>query len=219
MSPERLQQIIEAALLASDQPLSVQKLATLFSEDERPEPRKLMEALEGLAQGCTARGIELKQVASGYRFQVKQEMAPWVSRLWDERPARYSRALLETLALIAYRQPITRAEIEDVRGVSVSTSIIRTLQEREWIRVVGHREVPGRPAMFGTTRQFLDEFSLRSLDELPTLPELRDLEEIGAQINDHESVKPTREMEEEPVAVSATLDNVSHEDTAVRPEG
>jgi len=129
------------------------------------------------------RGIELKEVASGFRIQVKHELAPWISRLWEERPARYSRALLETLALVAYRQPITRSEIEDVRGVTVSTHIMRTLQDRGWIRIVGHRDVPGHPEMFGTTKEFLDYFSLKSLDELPTLSQLRDIESINAELD------------------------------------
>jgi len=132
----------------------------------------IREALDWLQADCAERGIELQHVASGYRFQVRQELAPWISRLWEERPPRYSRALLETLALIAYRQPITRGEIEAIRGVSVSTNIMKTLQEREWIRVVGHREVPGRPALYGSTRQFLDYFNLKSLDDLPALADL-----------------------------------------------
>jgi segregation and condensation protein B len=171
----RLKTIVEAVLLAASRPLSVDQLRAMFAEDERPERNELRAALAALADEYTGRGIELAEVGSGYRIQIRQEMQPWVSRLWEEKPARYSRALLETLALIAYRQPITRGEIEEVRGVTVSTSIMKTLLEREWVRVVGHREVPGRPAMYGTTREFLDYFSLKSLEELPTLAELRDL--------------------------------------------
>jgi len=171
----RLEMIVEAILLAAGRPLSLDQLLALFTDEERPERNELRAALAALADEYSGRGIELAEVGSGYRIQIRQDMQPWVSRLWEEKPARYSRALLETLALIAYRQPITRGEIEEVRGVTVSTSIMKTLLEREWIRVVGHREVPGRPAMYGTTRQFLDYFSLKSLEELPTLAELRDL--------------------------------------------
>lgn len=175
---EQLRQILEAALLAAGQPLTPVQLAALFNDEERPPTGEISRALEQLGNDCAKRGIELKKVASGYRLQVKQELNEWISRLWKERPQRYSRALLETIALIAYRQPITRGEIESVRGVSVSTNIIRTLQEREWIRVVGHRDVPGKPALFGTTSTFLDSFGLQSLDELPTLAEIRDMENL-----------------------------------------
>jgi segregation and condensation protein B len=159
-------------------------LAELFNDEERPPTGEINKALEQLGISCSRsqRGIELKKVASGYRFQVKQDINEWVSRLWKERPQRYSRALLETIALIAYRQPITRAEIESVRGVSVSTNIIRTLQEREWIRVVGHRDVPGKPALFGTTNAFLDSFGLQNLDDLPTLAEIRDMESLVPEL-------------------------------------
>jgi len=179
---EQLQRILEAALLAAGQPLSTAQLAALFNDEERPPNGEISRALEQLGNECSGRGIELKKVASGYRFQVKQELNEWVSRLWKERPPRYSRALLETIALIAYRQPITRAEIEAVRGVSVSTNIIRTLQERDWIRVVGHRDVPGKPALFGTTHAFLDSFGLQNLDDLPTLAEIRDMENLVPEL-------------------------------------
>lgn len=178
-----LKHIIEGALLAAGEPLTLERLQGLFSEDAAPTREALRGALAELAHDLEGRGVELKEVASGYRLQVRQELAPWVSRLWEERPGRYSRALLETLAIIAYRQPVTRGEIEDIRGVSVGTPIVRTLQEREWIRVVGHRDVPGRPAMFGTTRKFLDYFNLKSLDDLPTLMELRDLDELQSELD------------------------------------
>jgi segregation and condensation protein B len=186
MKPEKkveLRNIIEGALLAAGRPLSVDELLSLFAEDDRPERGDLRKALDMLQAEFEGRGIELKEVASGFRVQVRKELAPWMSRLWEERPARYSRALLETLALVAYRQPITRGEIEEVRGVTVSTHIIRTLLERGWVRIVGHRDVPGHPEMFGTTKEFLDYFSLKSLDELPTLAQLRDIESINAELD------------------------------------
>lgn len=182
MNQKKIKDIVEAALLAAGRPLNLDQLSVLFSEDERPEPQQLRKALDQLAKDYADRAIELKEVGSGFRIQVRATLAMWVQRLWEERPTRYSRALLETLALIAYRQPITRAEIEDVRGVSISTSIMKTLQDREWIRIVGHRDVPGRPAMYGTTRQFLDYFGIKSLDELPTLAELRDIDAITPEL-------------------------------------
>ncbi|MNE12648.1 hypothetical protein D3C80_1054540 [compost metagenome] len=174
--PRQLATVLEAILLAAGKPLPLERLAELFDEAERPSPKLLREALGVLGGSCLGRGFELSEVASGYRLQVRARFAPWVGRLWEERPQRYSRALLETLALIAYRQPITRGEIEEVRGVAVNSNIIKTLLEREWIRVVGYREVPGRPAMFATTRGFLDHFNLKNLDELPPLAALRELE-------------------------------------------
>lgn len=177
-----LVQIVEGALLAAGRPLTVAQLSELFEEAERPSREALRDALEAVAARCEDRGFELRELASGYRFQVRQGLSPWVARLWQERPQKYSRALLETLSLIAYRQPITRGEIEEIRGVAVSTNIIKTLHEREWIRVVGHRDVPGRPSMYATTRQFLDYFNLKSLDQLPALPEIRDLETLNAEL-------------------------------------
>ncbi|KRW83036.1 SMC-Scp complex subunit ScpB [Marinobacter sp. P4B1] len=179
---DRIRCIAEAALLAAGKPLSLDQLRELFDEGDRPARQVMEHVLVLLEQSCEGRGFELKKVASGYRLQVREEFAPWVGRLFEEKPQRYSRALLETLALIAYRQPITRGEIEEIRGVTVSSNIIRTLLEREWVRVVGHRDVPGRPAMYATTRQFLDYFNLTGLDELPPLSEVRDLEEIGREI-------------------------------------
>lgn len=186
MKPEKkreLKNIVEGALLAAGRPLGLDELLALFIDEERPDRSELRKALETLEEEFKDRGIELKEVASGYRIQVRAQLSPWISRLWEERPARYSRAFLETLALVAYRQPITRGEIENVRGVTVSTNIIRTLQDRGWVRVVGHRDVPGHPEMFGTTREFLDYFSLKSLDELPTLAQLRDIESINAELD------------------------------------
>lgn len=178
-----IERIVEAALLAAGQPLSLAQLRELFSEDEAPAPGAIEQAIEALRAQAPQRGIELVEVASGFRFQVRAEVQPWVGRLWAERQTRYSRAQLETLALIAYRQPITRGEIEQIRGVAVSSHIIRTLEEREWIRVVGHRDVPGKPALFGTTRTFLDYFNLKSLDQLPPLSELRDIPDIDPQLS------------------------------------
>ncbi len=179
----KLKQILEAALLAASRPMSLDDLLELFTEEEGLEKREVRVAIEELGEDYAGRGIELSEVASGYRFQIRAEFAPWVSRLWEERPSRYSRALMETLALIAYRQPVTRAEIEEVRGVSVSSNIVKTLLEREWVRVVGHRDVPGKPALYATTREFLDYFGLKSLDELPTLAELRDLASINRELD------------------------------------
>ena len=183
MTAPAVKQVLEAALLAAGEPLSLERLRALFPETQRPEPGELREALARLAEDYRERAVELREVGSGYRIQVRREYAPWIAGLWEEKPGRYSRALLETLAIIAYRQPITRGEIEEIRGVSISTSIMRTLQEREWIRVVGRREMPGRPAMYGTTRGFLDYFNLRSLDELPTLAELRDLDQEHPELD------------------------------------
>lgn len=177
-----LKLIIEATLLAAGRPVTTQQLLDMFDERERPTPEQLQAALELLAADYADRGIELSEVASGWRIQVRQRYADVVCRLWQERPSRYSRALLETLALIAYRQPITRSEIEEIRGVSISSTIMRTLHERNWVRTVGHREVPGRPELLGTTREFLDYFGLKSLDQLPTLAELKDVETIGVQL-------------------------------------
>ena len=182
MDDQRIKHIVESVLMAAGQPLGVDQLLAVFDEAEKPGRDEIRAALAALQDDYAGRGIELVEVGSGFRIQVSRAMEPWVSRLTEEKPARYSRALLETLALVAYRQPITRGEIEDIRGVSVSSSIMKTLQEREWVRVVGHRDVPGRPAMYGTTRQFLDYFNLRGLDDLPTLMELRDIETINAEL-------------------------------------
>ena len=178
-----LKNILEALLLASGEPLTLSTIASVFTDEERPSQSDIGHALQELAADCEERGLELKEVASGFRLQLRQEVNPWVSRLWEDRPQRYSRALLETLALIAYRQPITRGDIEEVRGVSVRTNIIRMLQEREWIRVVGHRDVPGKPALFGTTKVFLDYFDLKSLDDLPSLAEIMDMGSIEPELN------------------------------------
>lgn len=178
MEETKIKQIIEAALLASDGPLTVANLVKLFAPGELGDDtasKEVREALKTIEAEAEERGVELKRVASGYRFQVRQELSEWVSRLWDEKPPRYTRALLETLALVAYKQPVTRGDIEQVRGVGVSQNIMRTLLEREWIKVVGYKEVPGKPALYATTKEFLDYFNLKSLSELPPLPEIRAL--------------------------------------------
>jgi len=183
IASQQLQAIVEGALMAASEPLTVKRLMSLWDEDDRPESAQFTEALNAIAEACKERGYELKEVASGWRFQVREELAPWVNRLWDEKPQKYSRASLETLALIAYRQPITRGDIEEIRGVAVSSHIIRTLVEREWVKVVGQRDVPGRPSLYATTREFLDYFNLKSLDQLPTLSEIRDLDELNAELD------------------------------------
>ncbi len=177
-----LKQIVEAALLAAGRPLSLEQLQGLYDDGQEPDKQQLREVLDELTDDYQGRGIEVREVGSGFRIQVRSECASWVSRLFAERPPKYSRALLETLALIAYRQPITRGEIEDIRGVSVSTNIVKTLTEREWVRVVGHRDVPGKPALYATTREFLDYFNLQSLSELPSLAEIRDLDSINREL-------------------------------------
>ena len=189
-----LKQIIEGAILAADQPLSIDLMIHLF-EHEPPTRAEVREALAIITEECDGKGFELKEVASGYRFQVKTEYGQWVSRLWDERPPRYTRALLETLALIAYKQPITRGDIEEIRGVTVSTNIMRTLLEREWIRVVGHRDVPGKPAIYATTKSFLDYFNLSSLDELPTLSEIKDLDKVNEELDLDDEIVESRTLE------------------------
>ena len=178
----QLRNILEAALVAAGQPLSVARMEALFTDRERPSTERLLQVLARLQEDYEQRGIRIVEVAGGYRMQTAADVAPWVSRLWEERPPRYSRALLETLALVAYRQPITRGEIEEVRGVAVSSHIVKTLLERDWIRVLGHRDVPGRPALYGTTRAFLDYFNLKSLDALPTLAALRDIDSLEAEL-------------------------------------
>lgn len=208
-APEKLKNIIEAALLAAGGPLSLDMMLTLFLDEEQPEKKELREVLDQLKQDYEGRGIEVVEVGSGWRIQVVEEVSLWVSRLWTERAPRYSRALMETLALIAYRQPITRGDIEDIRGVSVSTNIIKTLLEREWVRVVGTRDVPGKPSLYGTTREFLDYFNLKTLDELPPLAEIRDLDEINRSLDLNDTDKasydnvPSAESADEAIAADS----------------
>lgn len=222
MDPQLLKRVIEAILLAAAQPLSLAQLAALFAEEENVDNEQLLAALGALAEDCEQRGIELKEVASGYRYQIREDVHSWVTRLWTERQTKYSRALLETLALIAYRQPITRAEIEQIRGVAVSSSIIKTLEEREWIRVVGYRDVPGRPALFGTSRIFLDYFNLKSLDELPPLAEIRDLDDYEPQLDLAPVIPPSLELppddDESPAAAQAVTETAEAVDRTEAPQ-
>jgi segregation and condensation protein B len=182
MEQDLIQRIVEAALMAAPQPLTLAQLNALFPEDQPAPADSIEQAIQALRADCESRGVELVEVASGFRFQVKTEVHAWIARLWSERQTKYTRATLETLALIAYRQPITRGEIEQIRGVAVNANMVKALEEREWIRVVGHRDVPGRPELFGTTKTFLDYFGLKSLDQLPPLAELKDIPELEPQL-------------------------------------
>ena len=182
MQIEKLKPVLEALFAASDKPLSVNQIFDLFVGDiDQPNKDDIRKAIQQLVEKCEGCGFELKQVASGFRYQVRTDYETWIVRLWEQKPPRYSRALMETLALIAYRQPITRGEIEDIRGVSVSTTMIKTLQERDWVKSLGHKEVPGRPTLYGTTSAFLDYFNLKTLNELPTLAEIRDIDQFNPE--------------------------------------
>ena len=202
MNEHYLRNLIEAALLAAGRPLQPAELIQLFDENARPSSEQLRAAIDALAAEYGERGIELKETASGVRIQVRRELAAEVSRLWPERPPRYSRALLETLALIAYRQPITRGEIEAVRGVTVNPNIVKTLLERNWVRVVGQRDVPGHPELLGTTREFLDYFGLKSLDELPPLSELKAVGDIKLQLALSPEAPAVAELDAAPTAIA-----------------
>lgn len=207
----KVKMIVEGLLLAAGRPLSLDNISQVFSdEDEPPEKKELRTVLEAIAESCDDRGFELIEVSSGYRFQVKQELGDWVAKLWDEKPPRYTRALLETLALIAYRQPITRGDIEEIRGVGVSANIIRTLLDREWVRVVGHRDVPGRPAMFATTKQFLDYFNLKNLDELPPLADVKELDKVDESLKNNEDMASNQRVIDLP---EEAMDEASYEPT------
>jgi segregation and condensation protein B len=220
MNHQYVKNVVEAALLAAGRPLTVEELTSVFDERDGSVADEVNGAIAALTEEYATRGLELLEVASGYRIQIRAAVAPPVARLWQERPAKYSRALLETLALIAYRQPITRGEIEQIRGVAVNPNIIKTLHERNWIRVVGHRDVPGKPELLGTTREFLDYFSLKKLDDLPTLAQLKELEDLRVQLllpgadaqvlaeaetqpDAAADVEPQAEDDEEPPAESA----------------
>jgi len=213
MSLEKMQAIIEAALMIANRPLNIAALQQLFNDDERPNTKDVRTILEQLQTRLAedSSGIYLQEVASGYRIQAKAELSPWLSKLFAERAPRYSRAFLETLAIIAYKQPLTRAEIEEIRGVTVSTNIMKTLQEREWIRIIGHRDLPGKPAIYGTTKLFLDYFNLKTLTDLPSLAEFKELAEQEAQLNVQlaldESNVPVNNSELIPEESSATLES------------
>lgn len=209
MDPQRLARILEAAIFAADEPLGIDRMLALFPEHETPGRDELKAALEGLQADYAERAIELRRVASGWRFQVRQEFASAISGLWRERAPRYSRALLETLAIIAYRQPVTRAEIEDIRGVSLSSSIMKTLHEREWIRIVGHKELPGRPAVYATTKAFLDYFNLASLAELPPIEELRDIVDVHPELDLAATDETSVQAGAQPTADGEAVDDTS----------
>ncbi len=203
MEQNKLLRILEGVLLAAGAPISILQLRDLFDEPEKPAMSEIRDTLEIIASKYSEAGFELKEVASGFRFQIREELSPWISKLWQERPKRYSRALLETLSLIAYRQPITRGEIEEIRGVSLSSSILRTLHEREWVRVVGHRDVPGRPALYATTRKFLDYFNLKSLDQLPALADVSEFESLTGELELEQTKDSVSTQSELPVAGAA----------------
>jgi segregation and condensation protein B len=204
MNPEQLKNIIEAALMVSEKPVSMSQLLALFEkETDRPEKADVNTAIEQIMQDYEGRGIELKKVSSGYRVQVNGDYAEWVNHLFDDRPPRYSRALLETLAIIAYRQPVTRAEIEEIRGVSVSSNIIRTLQERSWIRVVGQRDIPGKPELLATSKEFLDYFNLKKLTELPSLSEIKDFDQINPDLFEELEKEAKNEVAKNEVKMAA----------------
>lgn len=228
MDPQLLKRIVEAALLACGQPMSVAQLIALFPDEQPVSSGEIGQALHALSEDCAQRSIELVEVASGFRLQVRQEIHPWITRLWSERQTRYGRAVLETLSLIAYRQPITRGEIEQIRGVAVSTQVIKTLEEREWIRVIGHRDVPGKPALFGTTRGFLDYFGLKSLDQLPPLAQINDIPDLEPQLPLHDADAPPEthtlgialaHLDSEPAAESEPVTDMPlhHSDEAIGP--
>ena len=178
----KISQVIEAVLLSASRPIDVQEIERVFPEDERPTREEIRQALQEIEEQCKDRGVELKKVSSGYRLQVRQSLSSYVAKLWEERPQRFSKATLETLALIAYRQPITRGEIEEIRGVTIGTQLMRGLMERGWVKIVGQRDIPGRPSLYSTTKEFLDYFGLQHLRELPELPELPDLQSLDMEL-------------------------------------
>ena len=205
MTPVELKALVEGAIFASASPISIEQIQKLFDEEERPGKEAIRSVIEGLMEDYEGRGINLSEVASGFRFQAVPETAKWLSRMWEEKPPRYSRATLETLALMAYRQPITRSEIEDIRGVSVSTNIVKSLQERDWIKVVGHRDVPGKPALYATTKEFLDYFDLKSLEELPPLSEIKNLDEIEVGNGEQEFQLGEHEVKQDDIGAIAEM--------------
>jgi segregation and condensation protein B len=216
METEQLKRILEALIMASSTPLNMDRMLAVFPENQQPDREQMREALSALAEDFAKTSLELKEVSTGFRFQVRKDYAEWVSKLWEEKPARYSRALLETLALVAYKQPITRGEIEKIRGVSVNTQIMKTLLEREWVTIVGHRDVPGKPAIYATTRQFLDYFNLKSLEELPPLAEIRDLDQLNGELAfPAEEGEAVKEGEEKETVVSIDAEDAQRDDADV----
>jgi segregation and condensation protein B len=215
MQTDKLKKILEAILISAEKPLSVEKLLGFFEPEDLVNRNDVKSSLSQLQESFENNGFELVETSSGFRFQTKEDYKKWVTQHWDEKPAKYSRALLETLALIIYRQPITRAEIEDVRGVAVSSHIVKTLQERDWIRIVGHKEVPGRPALLGTTRQFLDYFNLKSLDEMPSLSEIQDIEKLYPELE----LKIKEDIEEDDIADKLDIQMDSDEKDDDQQEG
>lgn len=213
MDEKLLKNIIESAMLAAGGPLSIDQLKALFGDDNGPDKKEIREVINALQAEYAERGIEIREVASGFRIQVRESMGQWLGKLWEDRPPRYTRALMETLAIVAYRQPVTRGDIEEIRGVAVSTNIIRTLLERDWIKVVGHRDVPGKPAMFSTTRFFLDYFGLKKLDDLPPLAELAALEPIEVQLDLGTADQELTEEEQQVVAVQDEAVAIDDTDT------
>ena len=216
MEKANLSRIIEGILLASGRPINVAKLLELFDKEDRLQASEIRDALKTIESRHSESGFELKEVASGFRFQIRSELAPWIAKLWQDRPQKYSRALLETLSLIAYRQPITRGEIEEIRGVSLSSSILRTLHEREWVRVVGHRDVPGRPALYATTRLFLDYFSLKSLDQLPVLADVAEFESLTKELELDETGE--FKLESSQVSMKVDIESISTKDLSLEDE-
>ena len=216
MSDRELKNIIQAALLVAGQPLTIDKMLALFPEELRPSVDDARAALAMLEEECMDSGIELKQIDRAYRFQTREKYASWIGRLSEERPPRYSRALLETLAIVTYRQPVTRAEIEEIRGVTVSTDIIKTLLGRGWVRQVGQRDVPGKPGLYGTTREFLEHFNLKTLSELPPLAELRDIDKIAAELNLQVAASEASDISTTPSPSNDRGIDTNHEDTDER---
>ncbi len=223
MDVKTLKPILESLIMASTKPISVDRMLSCFSEKDVPDKKALRNALKQLAEDYTKlkSSVELKEVSSGFRFQVRKEYSSWAAKLWEEKPARYSRALLETLSLVAYKQPISRGEIEKIRGVSVSTQIMKTLNEREWVHIVGHRDVPGKPAIYATTKEFLDYFNLTSLEELPPLAEIRDIDKINGELDlpepanaDSEKDKLTHEPVQRPQVAEDEIASTSEDDSA-----
>ena len=192
----KLIQIIEAALLSASRPLNIEEIQRLFPKEQTPGKEDIKETLDEIDELCTNRGVELKRVSSGYRMQVKQSLSEYIAKLWEEKPQKYTKATLETLALIAYRQPITRGEIEEIRGVSVGTQLIRGILERGWIKIVGQRDVPGRPSLYATTKEFLDYFGLQHLRELPDLPDLPDVNSLDMELPLEEEKEQTESQSE-----------------------